>query len=159
MCRIDSMLSMDSNSISPTPQHNSNKISSRNSIRSPSIFKRKIQQIDLVELEESPENFELTSSNNKFTNWVSFKKEKKADKRKYSQEITFFESDMVSKQEVAVKPKLASWIFYMVFTTFAFTLCNVSISHITSYGPTGIFYFPSGTILCGLIHFVFESLK
>jgi hypothetical protein len=135
-----------------TPNQNSNKISSRNSLKSPSIFNRKFKHLDLdlVELEESPENFEHS---NNFTNWVSFRKEKKNP-----QEITFFESEMVSKKEPP-KAKMASWIFYMVFTTFAFTLCNVSISHITSYGPLGIFYFNSGTILCGIIHLISESLK
>lgn len=144
---------MESCSIPQTPAQNSNKISSRNSLRSPSIFKRKIQNLSLVELEESPEFFENQSYSHKFTNWVSFKKEKKSP-----HEITFFESEMASKK-VLLKPKMASWIFYMVFTTFAFTLCNVSISHITSYGPLGIFYFNSGTILCGFINFMFESLK
>ena len=52
--------------------------------------------------------------------------------------------------------KKAPWILYMIFSTIAFTSCNLSISHITSYGPTGVFYFSTGTILCGFLHYLIE---
>ena len=51
----------------------------------------------------------------------------------------------------------APWILNMVFATIAFTFCNVSISHITSYGPTGIFYFSTGTLLSGTVFHLYES--
>jgi hypothetical protein len=52
----------------------------------------------------------------------------------------------------------APWIVNMVFTTFAFLSCNVSISHITSYGPTGFLYFCSGTLMVGIFYQVFEGI-
>lgn len=50
------------------------------------------------------------------------------------------------------------WALYMIFTTLAFTASNISICRLTSYGPTGIFYFSSGNVLCGLIYLIYDAV-
>lgn len=55
------------------------------------------------------------------------------------------------------QPKKQTWIVYAFGAAFCFTLCNAAISEITSkVGPLCIFYFASGSILCGA---VFHGMK
>ena len=39
----------------------------------------------------------------------------------------------------------------MVITLFSFTSSNIAICRLVAYGPTGIFYFTTGHILCGVL--------
>ena len=52
------------------------------------------------------------------------------------------------------------WIVYAFGAAFCFTLCNAAISEITSkVGPLCIFYFASGSILCGAVYNILQSYK
>ena len=52
------------------------------------------------------------------------------------------------------------WILYSFGAAFFFTVCNTSISEITSkVGPLCLFYFASGSILTGLLYNFIEAIK
>ena len=50
--------------------------------------------------------------------------------------------------------KIEPWIIYSILACVCFTICNSSISLITSTeGPKCIFYFASGYVIVGIIYF------
>jgi hypothetical protein len=112
-------------------------------------------------------NFDEVSEEEKdhFGNWIVKTKDPRLNLDNADYTFNNFEDEddngikSPAELEISKKPsifKKAPWILYMIFSTIAFTSCNLSISHITSYGPTGIFYFATGTILCGFLNNVIE---